>query len=320
MHGSVEWWCRGMNFLFQHFVTTHNQLDLRFHNPCSVIVWRCGKHGLGFRIVKGVYSILVVVAIENQIEAGHILSHFLGTVFQSVIAFHTTFKSAMEKADNEMRLLLFLDNGYPLLRTFHHILKAQATPKRIRQPIVDCGRNHAKNGDSDATTLNDRVRLKIGLLRLDVNHVCSQHGIVAFGKPFIVDGMAGFDVMVANGCGIVTDGIHHLIYNVLLTVYIVVIIRYRLSLQTIASICTDNAIRIPLSERFNISIDRTCATMCPDALQVVIHEHVAVQITGVYPTKRYLFDRFISHYYFLWKCSSSDILQMSSSPFCSTIK
>ena len=188
----------------------------------------------------------------------------------------------MEKTDDHIGMLVGLYIAYPFLGSGYHILEAQSTPKILREPVGDGGREHTEDGDSHSSALDDGVGLQIGIARLGVDDVGSEQRKVECLMPGIIDGMARLHVVVADGLGVILQIFAHLCGDVgLCSVDKVGIVGQRLSLQDVA-IVEQHHVAAGLAQGIYISAHPCHRPILWLKGRVVVGEEATMHIAGLY--------------------------------------
>ena len=180
-------------------VAHHDAVVGRIDNP----------HGLPFDIGHRAAEAAMVMPDEDDVETGNIVRDVHRRILIVEIHLAHGFLTGMEHTDENVGPLLFAYEGYPSRSAFLHILETQATPKRLRKPHGNGGRNHAENGNAHAGTLKHDIGLEIRLSGACVDDIGPEDRKIALAYPAVVDLVPALDVMIAEVAHIATEIVEH---------------------------------------------------------------------------------------------------------------
>ena len=171
---------------------------------------------------------------------------------------------------------MLLDISHPLARALHHVVEAQSLPQLFTQPARNGIGKHADDSYAHPASLDDGIRLEIGLLCACVDDICAQHGAACLANPFVIHAMSRLDVVVAYGLGIIAHIVDHLGGHIgYFGLHIVAIVAGGLSLQDVSRIEQNQTVSILLSQLLDV-----CAHACQRAgLRLAVDEVVGKETT-----------------------------------------
>ena len=145
--------------------------------------------------------------------------------------------AGVEEADDSVGLFGGADVCHPLGGALHHVLELHSAPEAAVEPVWDVRRHQAEHGYAAAGYLKDLVGLEIGLAVGGAHGVGTQNRHLALADVLVVDGVGGFDVVVADADGVVVHVVKYLWRNVFRHgVDKVVVVDRRSALQDVAAV------------------------------------------------------------------------------------
>ena len=135
-------------------------------------------HRLTFHIQDRLIAAGMVMTEEYHVEAWHLLCYPQGGILLIFGSDNTAILTAVEDANDYVRLLLLLDNLHPFTGTGHHILKLHSAPEILCQPVRNSWSQHTEHSYLHTLTVQDDIRLHIRLTGLGINDVGTQHRTV----------------------------------------------------------------------------------------------------------------------------------------------
>ena len=278
-------------------------LDVFLHQPSALVgqLYLCvghvagparrveGEHLLSVDVGYPVVVLCVVVAEEHDVEAGHLACHPLrGILFDGLLRVEhvghadAAAFAAVEEADDEVGVLHLLQVGHPVAGAADHVLKGQSLPERLVEPAGYGGGEHADDGNLHAFALNHGVGVGVGHAFRAVDDVGAQHGTAHLADPFVVDGMTGLNVVVAEGGGVVAHVVDYRGSDVLFVgSHVVRPVARRLSLQDVAVVEQQQPVAIVLAQAVDVRVHACEGALQRFPLHEVVGEEVAVHVAGL---------------------------------------
>ena len=129
----------------------------------------------------------------------------------------------MEKTEDEVGALYFFDILDPFLSTTGHLLKFNAFPDILSEPVGNGGREHADDGNLHTINIMDGVRLqtivdilRIGrTIRAGIDDVGTEQRTTYLAYPLVIYFVTRFDVVVTYRLCIVVHVVDDLCCQVL---------------------------------------------------------------------------------------------------------
>ena len=156
----------------------------------------------------------VVVAVEDDVEAGHILRDPLGSIFpaQGCVfgqVLYLWLPAGVEETNHQVRAFLFLDDFYPFFGGGLQLLEAQTGPQSIGHPSDDVRREQPQHGNLEAVAFQYNIRSEIRLAGRFVDDIGANHGHFQLRIVLVEHLAACLDVVVADTHYIVREKVEH---------------------------------------------------------------------------------------------------------------
>ena len=230
----------------------------------------------------------MVMAEENEVEARHFFCHLDRGVFIIFGSLDASVFSAMEKADDNIRFLILLKIFHPFAGVCYHVLKFQSAPEILREPVRNGRSNHSQNCHLHAFAVQDEIRLNVWFACRSADDVGTQDWAVEFFYPFVVNRMTRFNIMIPKHLRIKLHVVYHIGSHVpSLSIYIIIIIAGRLTLQNIAILQENEIILVIFSQIVYIgryTRQGSCFWLTVDE---IVREERAVHIACLYHSQFY---------------------------------
>ncbi len=155
-------------------------------------------------VVLFLHGRAVVMRRHDQVHALQALQQVQALALQdgAVALAH----AGMRQHDQHVGPLLGADAVHPLLRAGDQRVEADAAPDGLRQPGLHVGIGQAEHGHFHAAAAEDLVGREIRLAVVRADGIGPQEGDAArseLGRDLVIDGVAGLDVVVAHGHGVI---------------------------------------------------------------------------------------------------------------------
>ena len=128
-------------------------------------------HRLALNIGDGLAAAGVVVTEEHHVETWHFFCYTQGGILLVFRGDNATILTAVENANHHVGLLRFLDVLHPLSGAGYHVFKLKSAPEILCQPVRNSWCQHAEHGNLHTLSVQDDIRLHVGLAGLGVDDV-----------------------------------------------------------------------------------------------------------------------------------------------------
>ena len=171
-------------------------------------------------------------------------------------------------------------NGHDSASGFHAVAKVKVFPELFGKPLWDGGGDHAEHTDAHAVYLLLYIGREIKFVLALVDHVGSQHRKPAVVHPTVVDGVSGFDVVIAQCSAEIPHIVEHASAKMCGSgVDVIVIVGRRLALQYISVVDEQYApFALFGTQTFHVGGDAAQATFPGFIVDEVVGKVVAVYV------------------------------------------
>ena len=246
------------------------------------------NHLLSISIGYGFVVARMVVPEENEVEARHFFCHLDRGVFIIFGSLNASVFSAVEEADDNIRLFILLEILHPFAGVCYHIFKFQSAPEILREPVWNGRSNHSQDCHLHALAVQNEIRLNVWLACRSADDVGTKNWAIEFFYPFVVNWMTRFNIMIAKHLRIILHVVYHIGSHVSsLCVYIIIIIAGRLSLQNIAILQEDEVILVVFSQIIDVGRNARQGSCFWLTVDEIVREERAVHIACLYHSQFY---------------------------------
>ena len=170
--------CHNILFLAIHLLLVQGNGHLGICHIQCIIGRVETHHRLTFHIQDRLIAAGMVMSEEYHVEAWHLLCYPQRGILLIFRSDNTAILTAVEDANDYVRLLLLLDDLHPFTGTGHHILKLHSAPEILCQPVRNSWSQHTEHSYLHTLTVQDDIRLHIRLTGLGINDIGTQHRTV----------------------------------------------------------------------------------------------------------------------------------------------
>ena len=232
----------------------------------------------------------MVVAEEDDVEAGHLAGYRGRGVLLLAVGDDAAVVPAVEKSEDKVGLLVLLDVFHPFLGTRHHFLKLHALPDALVEPVGNGGREHADDHNLHPFDIVDGVGLYVavspewpGTTRGTRYHnVGSKQRAAHLAYPFVIHFVAWLNVVVAHGLGVVFHVVDDACGQVLVLGHdIVGPVDTGLPLQYVTVVDEQQVVAVLLALLLDIRVHTYQCSFDWLLLHEVVGEEVSVNVAGL---------------------------------------